>query len=62
MQFTTKDDIINLIKSDLSDNKKVELLAHFSVHMIAERTLLEQSLNEIEQKMLQLADQLKVKL
>jgi len=32
------------------------------VHMIAERTLLEQSLNEIEQKMLQLADQLKVKL
>jgi len=30
--------------------------------MIAERTLLEQSLNEIEQKTLQLADQLKVKL
>jgi len=62
MQLTTKDDVIALIKSDLSDKGKVELLAHFSVQLLAERILLEQSLKVIEQQTQQLANSLAIKL
>lgn len=62
MQLATKNDVTNLITSSLPDSRKVELLAHFTMTLLATQELLQKDLDIIEQKTIDLANRLAVRL